>query len=118
MLMKAELQNILKMHEVRKKLFYHLQPPGGVNFTNILQATFTGGDPKSANKLLNLTVFCALLGSAGIKAARKHVGEIDPCKALVTLKIFCSLHFTISNFIEWKVLPQIFKICRTISRAI
>jgi len=27
----------------------------------------------------DLTVLFALLGSAGIKAACKHVGEIDPC---------------------------------------
>ena len=29
----------------------------GVNFTNILRAAFTRTDPKSANKLLNLTGF-------------------------------------------------------------
>jgi len=26
----------------------------------------------------DVTVFCALLGSACVKAARQHVGEIDP----------------------------------------
>ena len=50
----------------------------GVNFTNILGAAFTCADPKSAKKLLNLTVFFALLGSAHVKAAHKHVDEIDP----------------------------------------
>ena len=33
---------------------------------------------QKCKKLLNLTVFFALLGSAHIKAAHKHVGEIDP----------------------------------------
>jgi len=41
----------------------------GVNFTNVLRAAFTRADPKSAKKLLNLTVFFALLGSACVKAA-------------------------------------------------
>ena len=34
----------------------------GVNFTNILQAAFTCEDPKSAKKLLNLTVFICAFG--------------------------------------------------------
>ena len=42
----------------------------GVNFTNVLRTAFMRADPKSAMKLLNLTVFFALLGSAHIKAAR------------------------------------------------
>ena len=42
-----------------------------VNFTNILQAAFTHADPKSVIKLLNLTVFFALLGTVGIKATRR-----------------------------------------------
>ena len=50
----------------------------GVNFTNILRAAFTCADPESTIKLLNLTVFFALLGSAQVKAACKHVDEIDP----------------------------------------
>jgi len=45
-----------------------------VNFTNILQAAFMRADPKSAKKLLNWTVFFALLGSGQVKT----VGEIDP----------------------------------------
>ena len=49
----------------------------GVNF-NILQAAFTHADPKSAKKTVNSSSFFALLGSAGVKAARKHVVEIDP----------------------------------------
>ena len=35
-------------------------------------------DPESAQKLLDSTVFFALLGSASIKTAYKHVDEIDP----------------------------------------
>ena len=44
-----------------------------VNFTNTLRAAFTHTDPKSQVK--QLFVF---LGSARIKATRKHVNEIDP----------------------------------------
>ena len=53
----------------------------GVNFTNILQAAFTRADPKSAKKLLNLTVYFALLGPARVKAARRMLvkwSQTDP----------------------------------------
>ena len=49
-----------------------------VNFTNILQAAITRTDPKSAIKLLNLTVFFALLGSAGVKAACRMLVKLTP----------------------------------------
>ena len=48
----------------------------GVNFTNVLRAAFTSADPKSAIKLLNLTVFFALLGSARVKAARRTLVKL------------------------------------------
>ena len=35
-------------------------------------------DPKSAKKLLNLNVFLALLGSAGVKDARKTLVKLTP----------------------------------------
>ena len=54
------------------------EPVAGVNFTNILQAAFTCADPKSAIKLLNLTVFFALLGSAHVKAARRTLVKLTP----------------------------------------
>ena len=50
----------------------------GVNFTNILRAAFTRADPKSAIKLLILTVFFALLGSVRIKAARRMLVKLRP----------------------------------------
>ena len=50
----------------------------GVNFTNVLWAAFTPADPKSAKKLLNLTVFFALLGSACVKAARRMLVKLTP----------------------------------------
>ena len=50
----------------------------GVNFTNVLQAAFTLADPKSAIKLLNLSVFFALLGSGRIKAARRTLVKLTP----------------------------------------
>ena len=48
----------------------------GVNFTNILRVAFTHTDPKSAKKTVKSTIFFALSGS--VKAAHKHVNEIDP----------------------------------------
>ena len=48
----------------------------GVNFAIILHAAFTPSDPKSAKRQSNQ----ALLGSASVKATRKHVDEIDPAK--------------------------------------
>ena len=49
-----------------------------VNFTNVLQAAFTRADPKSAIKLLNLTVFFALFGSAQVKAACRMLVKLTP----------------------------------------
>ena len=49
-----------------------------VNFTIILQAAFTPGDPKSAKKDSQVKQLFALWGSASIKAVRKHVDVIDP----------------------------------------
>jgi len=50
----------------------------GVNFINILHKAFNQVDPKSVKIQSICQHLLALLGSAGIKAARKHVGEIDP----------------------------------------
>ena len=50
----------------------------GVDFTNILRAAFTIADPKSTKKLLDLTVFFALLVSAGVKAARRMLMKLTP----------------------------------------
>ena len=52
----------------------------GVNFTNILQTAFMHTDPKSAKKLLNLTVFFALLGSAPVKTARRTLMKLTPSR--------------------------------------
>ncbi len=41
----------------------------GVNFINILPAAFMHADPKSAKNTVKLSIFFALLGSAGAKAA-------------------------------------------------
>ena len=50
----------------------------GINFTNVLRAAFTFADPESAKKLLNLTVFFALLVSAGVKAAHRTLVKLTP----------------------------------------
>jgi len=51
----------------------------GVDFTNILQAAFVRADPISVKMTYDLTAFFAFLGSMPIKAACKHIEEIDPC---------------------------------------
>ena len=43
-----------------------------------LHAAFTRADPKSEKKTSHVMQLFALSGSACIKAARKHVDEIDP----------------------------------------
>jgi len=48
----------------------------GVNFINVLPASFARKDPESATKTENLTVFFALLGSAHIKAAHKMLMKL------------------------------------------
>jgi hypothetical protein len=48
-----------------------------VDFTNILQAAFMGTDPKSTKRHWRLDWIFALLGSAQVKAACKHVCKID-----------------------------------------
>ena len=50
----------------------------GVNFTNILQATFMNTDPKSAIKDSQVKQLLALLGSVRVRAARINVDEIYP----------------------------------------
>jgi len=48
----------------------------GVDYTNILCATFTLADPKSAKKTDGLNVFFELLGSARIKALPKMLVKL------------------------------------------
>ena len=50
----------------------------GVNFTNILHAAFTLKDLKSAKKTVKSNNFLRFWDLFGIKAAPKHVDEIDP----------------------------------------
>ena len=60
-----------------------------------LRAAFTISDPKSAKKLLDLTVFFALLGSALVKAA---------CKMLVKLTLGRGRHHNSNIFAHNKML--------------
>ena len=64
-----------------------------VNFTNVLQAAFTRADLKSAIKLLNLTVFFALLGSARIKAACKMLVKLTPVCTPAMPETLAIIHF-------------------------
>ena len=79
-----------------------------LNFTNILRAAFTHIDPKKDSQLKQLFAF---LGSAGVKAAQKHVDEIDPrsqpsikkyeSSSKKTLKIQEFISFFIREFCCW-----------------
>ena len=71
-----ELYFILKASTVHFKNQEKRRP--WINFTNILQAAFTHTDPKSAIKLLNLTVFFTLLRSAFVKAAHRMLVKLTP----------------------------------------
>ena len=50
----------------------------GFNFTNVLRAQKLLADPKSAKKLLNLTVLFALLGSTSSFCARRTLVKLTP----------------------------------------
>jgi len=52
--------------------------PQGVNFINILRAAFAPVDPKSVKRYWQLDLILKLLGSMGVKAVSKYVGEIEP----------------------------------------
>jgi hypothetical protein len=73
----------------------------GVNFANVLCAVFTQVDPKSAKRQLQLNYLFVLMGSRGVKALSKHVGEIHPrCVSLFSnlgedmfLLVFCNIRF-------------------------
>ena len=65
----------------------------GVNFTNVLLAAFTNADPKSAIKLLNLTIFFALLGSSHVKAACRMLVKLNPGLTHVSYSLLL-LYFT------------------------
>jgi len=50
----------------------------GLNFINALRTAFTHLDPKSIKKTVKLSIFITLLGSMGIKAARKTLVKLTP----------------------------------------
>jgi len=56
-----------------------------------LCSAFKSADPKRAKKTDSLTVFFALLGSAGIKAFNKNVGEIDTWSLGSTVPARCMM---------------------------
>ena len=49
-----------------------------IGSSTCLRAAFTCADPKKCKKLLELTVFFVLLGSARVKAARKMLVKLTP----------------------------------------
>ncbi len=59
-----------------RKMLMKLTP--GVNYINVLRAAFACTDPKRAKRHWWLDChYAVILGSAFVKAAHKHVGEID-----------------------------------------
>ena len=66
------------LFEVLYNVYLVLWSQAGVNFTNMFTHSFYARRSQKRKKLHNLTVFLALLGSASVKAAHKHVDEIDP----------------------------------------
>ena len=61
----------------------------GVNFTNVqLQAAFMLADPESVKKLLDFTVFFALLVSAWVKYVNKVLMKLTP--GVLCLPIFAA----------------------------
>ena len=67
----------------------------GVNFINILRAAFMLADPKSAKKLLDLTVFFELLGSARLIAAKRMLTKLTP-----GVKLIKTLHLQLLSYFE------------------
>jgi len=49
-----------------------------VNFINILHTAFMCADPQSVKIQSSCQYLFVILGTVHIKAARKHVGDIDP----------------------------------------
>ena len=52
-----------------------------------LRAAFTRADPKSTKKDSQVKQLFALSGPASVKAARKHIDEIDTCFTHICVKI-------------------------------
>ena len=74
------LKKVLIYSYLRKT--FHSRTAGsmrlGVNFINMFMGSFYARRSRKHKKLLELTVFFSLLGSAHVKAACKHNDEIDP----------------------------------------
>ena len=74
------------------KFGLHLKKTSGVNFTNVLQAAFTGADPKSAKKTVKLSSFLGFQDLCEHKSCSLNVDEIDPCKlGYPGVRVICHL---------------------------
>ena len=71
-------------NDYHKHYFVEFDLPG-INFIIILHAAFTPADPK-AQKDSQVKQLFALLGSASVKAARKHFVEFDLPGLLIPMK--------------------------------
>jgi len=65
-----------KRHERLDWIFTLLR--SGLNFINILRTAFMCPDPKSVKKTVKLSIYCTLLGSTSVKAARKTLVKLTP----------------------------------------
>ena len=96
----SDVEEIPSFRKKEEKMIYHLPP--WVNFINVITPSFYASRSYKRKKLLNLTVFFALLGSACVKAARKMIVKLTPClqqcptmeewerRILVRLHLTCS----------------------------
>ena len=78
-------------------LFAWGSPPPRVNFIKVFTHSFYARRSQKLKKLLEFTVFFALLGSGRVKAARKMLGEIDP-SSLSHKYLFC--HFSVISAVN------------------
>ena len=69
----------------------------GVNFINILRAAFMHADPESAKKLLDLTVFLGLMGSASVKAACRMLMKLNPSHRIY---LFCLFNLKLGQKVD------------------
>ncbi len=79
-MVKIDLQKVLwikRSQYLDIHLKYRKGKPG-VNFINVLRATFTRPDPKSAKKTVKLSVFLWLSESGCVKAAHRTLMKLTP----------------------------------------
>ena len=62
-----------------------------------LRAAFAHADPKSAKKIVKSSSFLCFWDLCGVKAARKHVDEIDPRRRYVSDLAVCTFEYDLKT---------------------